>query len=46
MEPIAEPKKTNWIKIIDLACRISSCVILIVMAVLLIVSKTPAGNHE
>ena len=45
MEPIAEPKKTNWIKIIDLACRISSCVILIVMAVLLIVSKTPAGNH-
>ena len=45
MKSITEPQKTNWIKIIDLACRIASCVILIFMAVLLIVSKTPAGNH-
>lgn len=45
MEPITEPEKTNWIKDIDLACRIASCVILIFMGVLLVVSKTPAGNH-
>ncbi len=45
MEPITEPEKTNWIKVIDLACRIASCVILIFMGVLLVVSKTPAGSH-
>ena len=45
MEPFFEQKKTNWIKLIDLACRIASCVILIFMAVLLIVSKTPAGKY-
>ena len=45
MEQIPEKEKTNWIKAVDCICRIASCVILIFMVVLLIVSRTPAGGY-
>ena len=45
MEQIADMKKKNWVKLIDCACRIVSCMILSILLILLIVSKTPAGEH-
>lgn len=45
MDSIAEKKKTNWVKVADCACKIASCIILAFMIVLLILTKTPAGDH-
>jgi len=33
MEENAKMKKTNWIKVLDQACRIASCLILLFMAI-------------
>jgi len=44
MEQFAE-KKNNAVKLIDRGCQIASCVILLFMVLLLIVSKTPAGVY-
>lgn len=45
MKPIAEKPKANVLKIIDLACKTASCVILLFMVMLLIVRKTPAAAY-